>query len=144
MDVPAQHLDRAFDEALIRGAVLRTDVQFTSGTKPKYLIVLNHDPHDADSLVFLTTSHVAFYDKHPQVDHIRVRAGELSCFPVETVINCREVEVFSRAALKVKYRRQLLDFRGQLPQPLLDNIDRFVVNSRVIPLRFKRLIMGWP
>ena len=144
MEVPSQAADHIFEAELVRGSVLRTEMQFPNGMKkPKYIIVLNKIPADSTTLLFLTTSQVDFYDRHPKVDHIRIQANSLPCFPKETIIDCREVWPMDRVILKKRYQQGTLKFDAVLPAAHMEQIDRLVASSRFISLRYKKLILGW-
>jgi len=144
MEVPPRATDPIFEEELSRGAILLTEMQFSGGIKKqKYLIVLNQIPSHATTLLFLTTSQTDFYDLHPGVDHLRIAANALPCFPKDTVIDCRTAWPMERALLKKRYGQAALKFVGVLPRHHLEQIDQLVTASRFIPLRDKKLILGW-
>ena len=145
MEIPPRISDETFEREFIRGAILSTQMVFESGErKQKFIIVLNKPPVDSESLFFLTTSQTAFYDKHPQVDHVRISVGGVPCFPLETVIDCREVYQLPRPDLKERYRQGILKFAGNLPAEIMGRIDQIVAASRFISPRHKKIILGWP
>ena len=119
-------------------------MHFHSGvTKKKYLIVLNQNPADSETLLFLTTSQVDFFKKNPSFkDHIIINAGVVPFFPLETVINCNGVQCMGRAELKKRYREKKLDIVGNLPKEIIEKIDKIVSVSRYISPRHKKAILG--
>ena len=144
MEVPAQAADHVFEKEFVRGAVLLTEMQFPNGTKKsKYIIVLNKTPADSATLLFLTTSQTDFYNRHQGLDHVRLQANSLSCFPKETIIDCRKIWPMDRVSLKKRYQQGTLKFVGLLPQNYVEQIDRLVTSSRFISLRHKKAILGW-
>lgn len=101
MDIPRHVSDEVFEREFKRGIVIRTELRFKQGqTKSKYLIVLNRNPAESDTLLFMTTSKTEFYDKYPHVDHLRIRPSETPFFKLETIIDCRQIYEFSRNELK--------------------------------------------
>jgi len=144
MDVPPHVLEQTFESDFRRGAILSTEMQFRDGTsRKKFIIVLNKHPADSDTLLFLTTSKIEFYNKYPTVDHIRIEANQLPCFSLTTVINCREVFPMKRSELKRRYRESLLKFEGCLSTAIMEQVDQRVVASRLISSRHKKAILGW-
>ena len=98
MQISPESLDKLFEKCFERGCVLATELHFSGGTsKKKYLIVLNQNPQDSETLLFLTTSKIEFFKKHPAFkDHVVINAGQLPYFPLETVINCHGVQALAR------------------------------------------------
>lgn len=144
MEIPPNISDATFEKEFVRGAILSTQMAFASGaTKRKFLVVLNRQSADSESLLFLTTSQIVFYKKHPWVDRIQIPAGSLSCFPLETVIDCREVYTLLRLDLKKRYQQGALGFAGHLPSEIVERIDQIVAASRFISPRHKKTILGW-
>ena len=145
MEVSSKAVDRVFEKEFVRGGVLITEMQFPSGTrKLKYLVVLNKNPTDLPTLLFLTTSQTDYFDRFPHVDHIRIKPNVLSFFPKETILDCREVFAMGREDLKRRYREAALKFAGVLPQEYMDQVDKIVAASRTIAIRYKKQILGWP
>ena len=145
MHVPPEVADKFFEKDFNRGAVLATEMFFSDGTtRKKYLVVLNQHPADSETLLFLTTSKVDFYEKHSGLlDCIKVEVGTLPFFPLVTIINCRQVQPMPRAELKKRFREGKLIFLGNLPQNILEKIDQIVAASRLISVRHKKAILGW-
>lgn len=141
MHVSPEDLDKLFEKYFKRGVVLATEIHFYSGvSKKKYLIALNQNAQDSESLLFLTTSKVDFFKRHPSFkDHISISAGQLPYFPLETVIDCHGVQCMGRG----RYRERKLDIVGDLPKEILEQIDQIVAASRYISLRHKKDILGW-
>lgn len=145
MEVPSKAADQVFEKEFARGAVLITEMQFPSGTRRlKYIVVLNKNPADSATLLFLTTSQTDYYRRFPHVDHILIQPNTLAFFPKETVLDCREVFSMERKDLKKRYQEAALKFVGTLPRDYMDRIDRLVASSRLISRRHKKMILGWP
>ncbi len=145
MRISLADLDKLFERLLKRGSVLLTQMHFSDGTsKRKYLIVLNQNPSEPETLLFLTTSKVDFYDQNPSFrEHVRIKAGACALFSLETVINCRSIQSMPRAALKGRYMEKVLDIVGDLPPMIMAEIDAIVTTSRFIMPRHKKAILGW-
>jgi len=145
MDLPSHITDEIFEKEFKRGAILSTEMVFskTGERKREYIIILNQNPAEAETLLFLTTSKTAYYDKHPTADHIRIAVGTLPSFPLETIINCQEVFAISRSELKSRFRSNVLRFSGNLPPETMGRIDQIVRASRMISPRHKKAILGW-
>ncbi|MBI1882846.1 MAG: hypothetical protein HYS08_01375 [Chlamydiae bacterium] len=145
MDIPPIIHDSVFEKEFKRGVVLLTNLHFKRGeTKSKYIIVLNKHPSDSKTLLFLTTSKIEFYNQHPEVkDFVRIQPRELSFFPLETIIDCRNVWSFPRTELSERYRQNLVHFVGTLTLEIMDQIDQLVASSRLISMRDKKIILGW-
>ena len=143
MEVSSKVTDQIFEKEFVRGGVLITEMRFPSGArKLKYIVVLNKNPADSPTLLFLTTSQTDYYDRFPYVDHIRIQSNMLSFFPKETILDCREVFVLDREDLKRRYREAAPKFVGALPQEYMDRIDKIVVASRTIAIRYTTQILG--
>ena len=145
MEVSSKAADQIFEKEFVRGGVLITEMRFPSGArKLKYIVVLNKNPAESPTLLFLTTSQTDYYDRFPHVDHIRIQQNVVPFFPKETVLDCREVFAMDRADLKRRYREAALKFVGVLPQEYMDQVDKVVAASRTIAIRYKKQILGWP
>ena len=144
MHVSSHDLEGFFERYFERGLVLGTEMHFGSGiSKKKYLIVLNQNPAESETLLFMTTSQTDFYKKNPSFkDHIILAPGELPFFLLETVINCHGVHGMSRAELRKRYLERKLDIVGNLPTELMEQIDQIVASSRYISPRHKKAILG--
>jgi len=137
--------DGIFERELKQGSVLRTKIQFADGTeRNKFLIILNQDPATDPTLFFLTTSRLDFYQKHPNFnkDIICIKAGQLSFFPKETIIDCRNVNKKYRVDLKENFRKGVLVFAGSLPEETVEEMKRIIAQSFFIAKRDKDMILG--
>ena len=144
MEVSSKAADRVFEKEFARGVVLITEMRFPSGTRRlKYIVVLNDNPADSTTLLFLTTSQTDYYDRFPHVDHIRIKANTLPFFPKDTILDCREVFAMEREDLKRRYREAALRVEGVFPQEYMDQIDKIVAVSRTIAIRYKKQVLGW-
>jgi len=143
MELPEHLVGQAFDKQFTRGAIFYTEVQFGSERKKKYLVVLNNHPNDSRTLIFLSTSKTGFYERHPHVEHVRIAAGQIPCFPLETIIDCRTVYDFDRRELKVRFQQRLLSFAGNMPADIMQKIDQLIAASRFISQAHKKAILGW-
>lgn len=143
--LPAAISDPHFDQQFKRGIIVKTPVRFKDGReKYKFLIILSHDVSNDPVLFVLTTSQLEFYDKNPHFnkDIIRIKAGSISFFPKETVINCREVHRIARDKLKGSFRDNILQIEGELPQEMLNDVDKIIEKSFFISPADKELILG--
>ncbi len=145
MEIPPDTSHRIFEKEFKRGAVLSTIMRFREGSsKKKYLIVLNNQPADSETLLFMTTSKTDFFQKHPYIsDHIKIEANALPIFPLLTIIDCRQVYYIRKAELKTKFQNGILSFEGVLSTQIMAKIDQVVAESRLISPRDRILILGW-
>lgn len=144
MEIPPDTSHKIFEKEFKRGVVLSTVMQFQDLSKKKHLIVLNNQPADSETLLFLTTSKTDFFLKHPHIsDHIKIEASVLQFFPLLTVIDCRQVHYIPRAELKKKFQNGILNFEGVLSVEIMAQIDQVVAQSRLISPRDRILILGW-
>jgi hypothetical protein len=145
--IPAEFSNPLFDQNLKRGSIIRTLLTCHDGSqRPHYFITLSK-LIERDPLVFvIATSKVGFYDRNPHfnTDIIRLAAKTLSCFPVDTVIDCRKIEKVPKEKLKQHFNDNSLEFIGDLPMDYMTEIDTIVRRSRHIPLNDKLLILGDP
>lgn len=143
--LPAAISDPHFDQQFKRGIVVKTPVRFKDGReKHKYLVILNYDVSKDPILFVLTTSQLEFYNKNPHFnkDIIRIRAGSISFFSKETIINCREIHRIARDKLKESFRDNILQIEGELPQEMLNDVDKIIEKSFFISTADKELILG--
>lgn len=143
--LPAAISDPHFDQQFKRGIVVRTPVRFKDGReKQKYLVILNYDVSKDPILFVLTTSQLEFYNKNPHFnkDIIRIRSDSISFFSKETIINCREIHRIARDKLKESFRDNILQIEGELPQEILNNMDKIIEKSFFISPADKELILG--
>ena len=145
MEIPPDTSHRIFEKEFKRGVVLSTIMRFREGaSKKKYLIVLNNQSSDLETLLFLTTSKADFFLKHPHIlDHIKIEANAFPIFPLLTIIDCRQVHSIPRAELKTKFQNGILSFEGLLSSKIMTQIDQIVAESRLISPRDRILILGW-
>ena len=145
MEIPPDTSHKIFEKEFKRGVVLSTVMRFRDGqSKKKYLIVINNQPSDSETLYFLTTSKVDFFFKHPHIlDRVKIEANALPFFPLLTIIDCRQVYYISREELKTKFQKGILIFEGILPVVVMAQIDQIVAQSRLISPRDRILILGW-
>ena len=143
--LPAAISDPHFDKQFKRGIIVKTPVRFKDGRKKyKYLIILNHDVSKDPVLFVLTTSQLEFYDKNPHFnkDIVKIKAGSISFFSKETIINCREIHRITRDKLKENFRNNILQVEGELSQEMLNDVDKIIENSFFISPADKELILG--
>lgn len=143
--LPAAISGPHFDQQFKRGIVVKTPVRFKDGReKQKYLVILNYDVSKDPILFVLTTSQLEFYNKNPHFnkDIIRIRAGSISFFSKETIINCREIHRIARDKLKESFRDNILQIEGELPQEMLNDMDKIIEKSFFISPADKELILG--
>ncbi|MFH1441949.1 MAG: hypothetical protein ABIH18_07930 [Candidatus Omnitrophota bacterium] len=143
--LPSDISDPHFDQQFKRGVVIKTPIRFKDGKeKYKYIIILNYDISKDPVVFVLTTSQLEFYDKHPHFNKeiIRIKSGESSIFPKETIINCREVYKITKDKLKKNFRNNILQIEGELTQEILDNINKIIEKSFLISCADKELILG--
>ena len=144
MDVPPRISEHVFEHSFVRGAVLLAEMRFSSGQqRRKYLVILNHDPRDDDTLVALTTSQADFLKTRPRLPQVHMAAKSVAFFPLETIIDCRTVYPVLRADLQRQFRDGTLAFAGHLPTEILEQVEKALLNSPTVSLRHKQLIFGW-
>lgn len=139
---PPEAFDTVFRNALNRGAIILTEIEFEDISKPKFFITLNKDPSLDYIYFFITTSKTSYYDKHPEFksEIIRIKLGEISCFNVETVIDCREVHSFAKNELMKRFREGKLKFKDNLPNNILNKLDEIINRSKLLSPKIKKII----
>jgi hypothetical protein len=146
IDIPDDISDETFDNTEIRrGTVIRVLSQFPDGTQRyKYFIAISRNIQKDPLIFVITTSNIDFYLRFPRFnnDAISIAANVISFFPKDTVIDCRQIYQFFREVLKQRFRENLLQFTGQMPEEFLDKIDQVVRQSKLISENQKKLILG--
>ena len=146
VDLPAGLSDNLFDDFIKRGAIIRTKYKFENGKESyKYFIAVSRDL-TSDPLIFIiTTSKIDFYHKNPVFnnDIVGIQGQSLPYFPVDTVLDCRQIYPLSRQTLKENFQKQILEFCGELPDQLIQRIDDIVKASKHISTKHKKLILGY-
>jgi len=106
----------------IRGTVLRhADWVFEDRYRDKFIVVVSL-ASTADPIVcVMTTSKLAYFRRHPE-SAVFVAADELTAWPLETAIDCRELYRLSRADLLSKYDEGKLQYCHTVPRRLLAEI----------------------
>lgn len=139
---PPKIIDSAFRNAIKRGAIIRTKIKFGGISSPKFLITLNKDPSLNVIYVFVSTSQIDWYNKHPEAESniIRIPPGEISCFYRETIINCRRERKLLKNELKKSFREGELELKGHLPNNYLIKLNKIIRNSRYISPQIKKII----
>ncbi len=125
-----------------RGAIiLLKNVCLDDGkTHNKYIVVLNSSSTFATILFVLTTSKVDFYNRHANLPVVRIPSNKLACFPLETIIDCREVRTIARADLLNRYREDKIEYVDRLDNSILDTIVCTVCTSRTVSEETKKQI----
>ena len=146
MTLPPAALKKLFFARLKRGCVLRAPVHFhkTGDTKDKFLVLLNLDHGAEDPLFFfITSSKLDFYDRNPSLKAaaVFIEPGELACFKLRTVINCRELHPFPRLDIEELAGQRRVEVVGDLPPEFLSQIDRIIANSKLISTADKKRIL---
>ena len=145
VDLPAGLSDNLFDDFIKRGAIIRTKYKFESGRESyKYFIAISRDLASDPLIFIITTSKIDFYHKNPVFnnDIVGIQGQSLPSFPVDTVLDCRQIYPLSRQTLKENFKKQILEFCGELPEQLLQRIDEIVKVSKHISSKHKKLILG--
>lgn len=147
MTLPPEALKKLFRSRLKRGSILRAPVHFqeTTTTRWKYLVLLNQKHQDDDSLLFfLSSSQLAFYDKYPilKADAVFIEPGTINCFPLRTVVNCREVHTFQKADIENLVVQRRIEVVGDMSPELMTRIDRIISESKLINSADKKKILG--
>lgn len=145
--LPDEMLVRHFESSLTRGAIIRFKPEdLDDPNRPeayKFAVILSVDCSTAEIHYVFTTSKTKHYDENPQTagDIIRVKPGEYGYFPLETIINFREVRTVARDKLKERILAGQLTFEGSLTAAHQTRADAIVRASRLIPLKVKRAIL---
>lgn len=139
---PPEAFDTVFRNALKRGAIILTEIEFEDISKPKFFITLNKDPSLDYIYFFITTSKTDYYNRHPRFesDIIRIQLGEISCFNVETVIDCRSVHSFPKNELMKRFREGKLRFKGYLPNNIIGKLNVIIKSSKLLSTKIKIII----
>lgn len=143
--LPADLCDPLFDDKFKRGCVIRTDLECHDGRqRPHYFIVLTNFTDLPTQALLVATSQTNFYDKYPYFnsDILRIPAKQLSFFPSDTVIDCRKIHEFNRDVLKQRFRDNILQFAGILPEQLCAKLTEIIKQSRHLSIRDRELILG--
>ncbi len=145
IDLPKDTCDDVFEGEISRSSVIKTRYEFENGTiKEKFFIALSRSPENNPLVFVVTTSNPEFFDKHPEFnrDIIRITAGSLDYFPLDTIIDCRSVLKIPRDTLKNNFHSNDLKFCGNLPSDLISKIESIIKYSRHIARKDKKLILG--
>ena len=145
VDLPVGLSDNLFDSLIKRGAIIRTKYKFESGEERyKYFIAISRDLTNDPLIFIIMTSKIDFYHKNPifNNDIVGIQGKSLPSFPVDTVLDCRQIFPLSRQTLKENFRKQVLEFCSELPNDLIQRIDGIVKASKHISPKYKKLILG--
>lgn len=137
--------DNLFDGSIKRGAIIRTKYKFESGKERyKYFIAISRDVTNDPLIFIITTSKTDFYHKNPVFnnDIVGIQGKSFPSFPSDTVLDCRQIYPLSRKTLKENFRKQILEFCGELPNDLIQRIDEIIKDSKHISPKYKKLILG--
>ncbi len=147
MDLPDSLLITRIKSSLRRGSVLRTNVLLKGNFVFKRLIILNKDFSDHNIYFVMSTTQVAWYKANARavgvVDHfLYFPPGQTPCNPTdEMVIDLRQVYDLPLSQLIKNLREKKLDFLPDVPGPILNDIDRLLRGSSLIPRTIKDKIM---
>ena len=137
---------KASDLNLTFGRILRAKLEFkeTDTRRNKFLIVVGEDKKAKEILFFVTTSQI---EKIPsseivQSSMIHIKTGEVNCFKLETVIDCRTVHRRSRKWFEELFGKSLIGIHGALPQTYQDQIKQVVFNTPFISRHHRSVILG--
>jgi hypothetical protein len=147
IDFPAGILKKQLDKYFVRGAILRTEIEFPGVERFKRLYLLNRDFQSDPILYVLSTSQLGFFRRHqkePSVTEncIFLDAGRTSSNKSEPcVIDLRRVSEIDKEKLLEKFRTGKLAYLGKLPEDIISEIDEKIRASRLIdPFTKKRIL----
>ena len=136
---------KAFDLNITFGQILRAKLEFkeTDTRRNKFLIIVGEDKKAKEILFFITTSQI---EKIPsselvQSSMVRIKPGEVDCFKLETVIDCRTVHRRSRKWFEELFGKFHLGIHGALPQAYQDQVKQVVFNSPFISGHHRGIIL---
>ena len=145
VDLPMGLSDNLFDGSIKRGAIIRTKYKFESGKESyKFFIAISRNLKSDPLIFIITTSKIDFYHKNPVFnnDIVGIQGKSLPSFPIDTVLDCRQIYPLSRQTLKENFYKQILEFCGELPADLIQRIDEIVKGSKHISIKHKKFILG--
>ncbi len=145
IELPDNAYDNIFDNEVKKGCIVSTKIRFPNGDERyKYCVTVSYSSGNNPLVFVLSTSQTDFYDKHPNFnqDVMRFSEKELSCFPKETIINCRELFPVEREKLKRNFQNGILKFIGYLPEHYVEKIDAIIAKSHLLSLKEKRRVLG--
>jgi hypothetical protein len=96
--------------------------------KNKFFVVLSVTTTANPTHTFFATSQVEKIKQNPRwlQDSVTIAAGTVPFFVKETIINCREIHSFHRHVLVDGLANGRLTYCGQLPDYVIDNIDKVI------------------
>jgi len=141
---PPKEIAKAFKHALRRGAIIRTKIGFSDGSRRiKYLIILNKDL-SLDIIYFFTTySKIDFFNNNQRFepDIIRIPRRKISCFYRDTIIDCRQEHKLTRKKLWKRFQEEELKLEEYyLPNNYLNKLNEVIRNSSLLSDKIKKII----
>jgi hypothetical protein len=133
-------LELARSRLLRRGAILKTTWDFGALSKPKYLVVVSLAQEVDPVFLVMTTSKVAAYKGRPWA-HVSIAGGTIQAFPVETVIDCRKLHTLLRDHVLDSYEAGKLEYCGELPGGLLEQVTAALAASITLSDEEKRMVV---
>lgn len=99
----------------------------------KFGIVLNTDLRDPDVFLAITTTNQRFLGARFIVnDTLRLKGGEYTCFPTDTIVSLREIKRYELAWLKQLCLHGNMTFEGDMSSPDMTEIDQKLAASQLI------------
>jgi hypothetical protein len=149
IDFPSGFLKKQLSGYLVRGAVLRTQIDFPGESHFKRLFLLNTNFVEDPVFYVLSTSRVAYYMAHinePLIKNniVYLEKGKtLLNLDEACVIDIRNVGEIYKEKLFENFKHKKLEYLGQVPNEILEQIDRIISRSELIsPAIKKRILPG--
>ncbi len=138
IEIPEEERLRIFNQSFVCGAIfLYEKYEFDDGSKKsKFLLVLNPQDQDGICHFYLTTSRVTKIMSNPILKEscYLIPAGEVDCFPKDTVINIRDVKPMQSTLIQQKYikhfKGESLIYKQKMPDNIMSDIRDLVLQSR--------------
>lgn len=141
MEFPKEITDKALEQDLIPGKVIRTSVQHPDGaTSTKRIIILTSD-NKKTILGVVGTSKIEKALRYKK-DYIFVKNGNEIVFDVDTVIDLDRVYEIDTISLKKLFFERKLNIIGIVSSSLFDRIINIIKRSEVIEQKYINRICG--
>ena len=143
LNIPA--LSILFDQHFVQGTVGRKELVFprTGEKRIKYFVVLNADPHEAETLSVVAQSDPKYaLNHHVLKTHLVYtdRANSDGIFRKPGYIDCTEIIPIERENILSEFITDSSVLIGRLPEILLNEIKRVIVGSPIIELEYQERI----
>lgn len=130
---PAQHVDEYVRRSLTPGCVIRIDVTFPEGTKPKFLVLVDHG--DPELLTFIVNSETnPFIEQRPHLAKCQVDldAANHPFLTHDSKIACHQTLVLKRAEVIRDLKKDTGCIKGRISDAVKEQILAAVKCARTL------------